>query len=293
VLFRSAVSSTGEHIAVFSQSAEEAPPEFDAPNGFLTVLRMPERKVVIQLPHAFMPQFNPQDPNLLAFGEVDETIGVKDQMMVRRSDIHVLNLTTGKHSALPGASSPERVENLPYWSPDGKRIVFIRTKPGQMWHGAAGQLDLAWVAYNDGKGGKAQPLRGGSDNGRSNFMPVYSPDGKWIVFTQADQGFFSQESADLYIVAADGGPARMMDCNSSHSESWHRFSPDGKWLAVVTNREDIRRPHIYLSRFDTEKGTCTPPIQMPAVSGRGAHTHAFSWTRRFDWFTQYERVTAY
>ncbi|HIN85370.1 MAG TPA: hypothetical protein EYN06_02735 [Myxococcales bacterium] len=288
-----ALSSNGEYIAVFSQAAEEAPPEFDAPNGFLTVLKMPERKILIQLPHAFMPQFNPKDPNLLAFGQVDETIGVKDQMMVRKSDIHVLDLTTGKHQAVPGAAKKDRVENLPYWSPDGKRITFIRTKPGQMWHGAAGHLDLAWVEYNDGKGSEAHPLTGGSNNNRSNFLPVYSPDGKWIVFTQADQGFFSQESSDLYIVPSDGGKARRMNCNSSHTESWHRFSPDGKWMAVVTNREDIRRPHIYLSRFNTQDGTCTPAVQMPAVAGMGAHTHAFSWTRRFDWLTQYERINAF
>jgi Tol biopolymer transport system component len=286
-----AVSSNGKHIAVFSQTAEEAPPEFDAPNGFLTVLSMPERKVVIQLPHAFMPQFNPQNPDLLAFGEVDETIGVKDQMMVRKSDIHVLDLTTGKHFPLPGADLKDRVENLPYWSPDGKRLLFIRTQPGQMWHGAAGHLDVASIPFNNGKGGLAEPLKGASSNGRSNFLPVYSPDGRWVVFTQADQGFFSQESSDLWIVPAAGGTARRMNCNSSHTESWHRFSPDGKWLAMVTNREDIRRPHIYISRFDSETGECKPAVQMPFVSGPGAHTHAFSWTPRFDWLTDYEQVS--
>ena len=149
------------------------------------------------------------------------------------------------------------------------------------------------VDYNDGKGSDAKALEGGSENKRSNFLPVYSPDGKWIVFTQADQGFFSQESSDLFIVPAKGGKAQRMNCNSSHTESWHRFSPDGKWMAVVTNREDIRRPHIYLTRFNTEDGTCTPAVQMPAVAGMGAHTHGFSWTKRFDWLTQYEKINVF
>jgi Tol biopolymer transport system component len=283
-----ALSSDGKHIAVFSQTAEEAPPAFDAPNGFLTVLTMPERKVLIQLPHAFMPQFNPTNSDLLAFGQVDETIGVKDQMMVRKSDIHVLNLKTKQHKPLKGAATPDRVENLPYWSPDGKRITFIRTAPGQMWHGSAGKLDIAWVDYNDGEGGKVHPLKGASENGKSNFLPTYSPDGRWIIFTQADKGFFSQESSDLWIVPANGGKARRLDCNSSLTESWHRFGPSGRWLAVVTNREDVRRPHIYLSRFDTEAGNCSPAIQLPVAAGPGAHTHAFSWTKQFSWFNDYE-----
>jgi Tol biopolymer transport system component len=157
-----------------------------------------------------------------------------------------------------------------------------------MWHGARGHIDIATVPYNDGRGGMATALEGASDNGRSNFLPVYSPDGRWIVFTQADQGFFSQESSDLYIVPVAGGQARKLGCNSSHTESWHRFGPDGRWLATVTNREDIRRPHIYMSRFDTEQGTCAPAVQIPFVSGAAAHTHAFSWTRGFDWLEQYE-----
>lgn len=285
-----ALSSNGERIAVFSQTAEEAPPSFDAPNGFLTVLEMPSRKVIIQLPHAFMPQFNPVNPDLLAFGQVDETIGIKDQMMVRRSDIHVLNLKTLEHKPLPGADLKDRVENLPYWSPDGKRLAFLRTKPNEMWHGSSGKLDLAWIEYNDGAGGQANPLKGASDNDKSNFLPTYSNDGKWIVFTQADQGFFSQESSDLWIVPAEGGTPRRMGCNSTLTESWHRFSPDGRWLAFVTNREDVRRPHIYISRFYTETGTCAPAVQLPIASGPGAHTHAFSWTKKFDWLNEYEPV---
>lgn len=283
-----AMSHDGKYIAVFSQTAEESPPDFDAPNGFLTVLAMPARELVIQLPHAFMPQFHPTDSTLLAFGEVDETIGTKDQMMVRHSDIHVLDLKTRQHAALPGAAEPDRVENFPFWSPDGSRIAYIRTKKGEMWHGSAGLIDIAVVPYDDGRGGVAVPLVGASENGKSNFLPVYSRDGRWIIFTQADEGFFSQESSDLWIVPAEGGQPRALGLNSAHTESWHRFSPDGRWLAVVTNREDIRRPHIYVSRFDSAAGTAAPAIQLPFVAGAGAHTHAFSWTATFPWLDEYE-----
>jgi len=61
-------------------------------------------------------------------------------------------------------------------------------------------------------------------------------------------------------------------------------------MAFVTNREDIRRPHIYLSRFHTDTGICDPAIQIPVVSGLKAHTHAFSWTKRFDWLDDYDLV---
>lgn len=286
-----AASGDGRYLAVFSQSAEEAPRRFDAPNGFMTILAMPERKVLHQLPHAFMPMFNPATPGLVVYGEVDETIGAKDQQMVRKSDLKVLDILTGTITPVPGASLPDRVENFPYWSPDGKLLTFIRTKKGEIWHGSQGLIDIAAVPWNDGQGGEPVDVPGASHNGRSNVLPVYSPDGRWIVFTQTEKGFFSQESADLMIVPSEGGEARRLDCSSTQADSWHRFSPDGRWLAVVTNREDIRRPHIYLSRFDSEKGTCTPAVQIPVVSGPGAHTHAFTWTPRFDWFDSFETAS--
>ncbi|MFT5432832.1 MAG: Tol biopolymer transport system component [Myxococcota bacterium] len=285
-----AISHDGKYVATFSQAAEEAPPRFDAPNGFMTVLKMPERTVLAQLPHAFMPVFNPQNSDLLVYGEVDETIGIKDQQMVRKSDLRVLDLKTGKHRPIPGAALPDRVENFPFWSPDGQKLTFIRTKKGEMWHGAAGHINVAVIDFNNGAGGVARDLPGASNNNKSNFLPVYSRDGRWIVFTQADQGFFSQQSADLYIVPADGGEARKLGCNSRHTESWHRFSPSGDWLGIVTNREDIRRPHIYLARFDTAAGTCAPAVQLPVVAGPGAHTHAFTWSARFPWLDDYEIV---
>ncbi len=285
-----AASTDGRYLAMFSQEAEESPPGFDAPNGFLTLLAMPERRVLKQLPHAFMPAFNPVDHHLVAFGTVDETIGAKDQQMVRKSDLQVLDIKTGEVRDVPGANLPDRVENFPMWSPDGKLLTFIRTKEGEIWHGAQGHIDVAAIPYNGGAGGTAVDVLGAAQNGKSNYLPIYSPDGRWIVFTQANQGFFSQESADLMIVSSAGGEARRLACSSANADSWHRFSPDGRWLAVVSNREDIRRPHIYLGRFDTQKGECSPAVQMPVVAGPGAHTHAFSWTPRFDWITDYPLV---
>ncbi len=277
------VSSDGRYVAVFSQNEDEAPSSFDAPNGFLTVLSMPGRKVVAQLPHAFMPQFHPERTELLAFSQVGETIGAKDQMQVHQGDIHILNLSTGEHQALPGADLVDRVESIPMWSPTGEKLALIRAPKNQVWHGSQTKLDIAVVPFNNGAGGEAVDLSGASGNDRSNFYPDFSPDGRWLVFAQADRGFFSQMSGDLWIVPAEGGEARRLDCSSDHAESWHRFSPDGKWLAFVTNREDIRLPDIWMSRFDSETGQCAPAIQIPQISGPDAHVHAFDWSVRFPW----------
>jgi Tol biopolymer transport system component len=42
------------------------------------------------------------------------------------------------------------------------------------------------ISFNNGKGGKAMPIEGASNNGLSNYFPRVSPDGKWLLFCQAE-----------------------------------------------------------------------------------------------------------
>jgi len=280
------VSPDGRHLAVFSQTELEAPSHFEAPNGFLTVLRMPERAVVAQLPHAFMPAFHPSEPGVLAVAYVEETIGAKTQMLLPRGDIQTLRLDTGRTRPVAGASSADHVENLPVFSPDGRTLTFIRAPAGEAMHGSEGLLDIVSVPWNGGDGGASTPVLGASQNGASNFYPTYSPDGRWLVFTRADRGFFSQISSDLWVVPAGGGEARRLACSSPLADTVHRFDPSGRWLALVSNRADVRAPGVYLAAFDPEAGTCAPAVELPGLSGPGAHVHHLSWSAAWPWFSE-------
>ncbi|MBL8614293.1 MAG: PD40 domain-containing protein [Deltaproteobacteria bacterium] len=280
------VAPDGRHIAVFSQTELEAPGRFEAPNGFLTVLRMPERQVVAQVPHGFMPAFHPVEPGVLALATVEETIGAKTQMLLPRGDIETLRLDTGATRPVSGASSPEHVENLPVFSPDGGTLTFIRAPAGEAMHGSEGLLDIVSVPWNGGEGGAAVPVLGASQNGVSNFYPTYTPDGRWLVFTRAERGFFSQISSDLWIVPAGGGEARRLDCSSPLADTVHRLDPTGRWLAFVSNRADVRSPGVYLAAFDAVEGNCAPAVELPGLSGPGVHVHHLSWSAAHPWFAE-------
>ena len=177
----------------------------------------------------------------------------------------------GKLRPLPGADDPRFVQTSAFWSPDGKYLIFSRAEARDSYPPGAKrpeyandpnetqiQYDLYRIPFNGGKGGKAEPLVGASGNGMSNSFPKVSPDGRWIIFVQCRNGLLMRPDSKLYIVPFAGGKARLMKCNTSLMNSWHTFSPSGRWLAFSSK---ARTPYtrLMLTHIDAD-GNDSPAI---------------------------------
>jgi Flp pilus assembly protein TadD len=172
---------------------------------------------------------------------------------------------------LPGADDPGFVHTNAVWTPDGKQLIFARAaarepyppeKPLAKFANDPNEtqikFDLYRIPFNGGKGGKAEPVRGASENGNSNSFPKVSPDGRWIVFVQAKNGLLMRPDSQLYIVPTEGGEARRMKCNTSRMNSWHSFSPNGRWL-VFSSKSRSPYTQMFLTHID-EAGNDSPAI---------------------------------
>jgi len=186
----------------------------------------------------------------------------------------------GTFRALPGADNPEFVQSNPVWSPDGKYIVFARARAydlkdtrGQgkilltreeckefVEDGKPFLFDLYRLPFNDGQGGTPEPLAGASNNGVSNFFARYSPDGRWIVFCKAKSYMLLQPDSELYIIPAQGGEARRLRANTRRMNSWHSWSPNGKWL-VFSSKAYSDYTQLCLTHID-ENGESTPVVLL-------------------------------
>ena len=184
-------------------------------------------------------------------------------------------------AALAGADNPKLVQSNPEWSPDGKTILFARTTAHELkalkghnkvllqreeakefFEGERTlKFDICTIPFNNGRGGTAKPLEGASNNNKSNYFPKFSPDGKWIVFCQADSFMLLRPTSTLYIVPAAGGTPRKMRCNlDGKMNSWHSFSPNGRWLVFASK---ARGPYtqLWLTHID-ENGADAPAVLL-------------------------------
>lgn len=117
-------------------------------------------------------------------------------------------------------SLPQTATNKPLWmrnpviSPDGQTIVF--TYKGDLY-----KVPTA--------GGLAIPL---TVSEGYEFMPVFSTDGKTIVFASDRHG-----NNDLFAIPLEGGTSKRLTFNSSNDLP-QTFSPDGKTVYFIASRMD-------------------------------------------------------
>jgi tetratricopeptide (TPR) repeat protein len=181
---------------------------------------------------------------------------------------------SGQIRALPGADDPKYVHCDPVWTPDGKHLVFARAEAKDAY--PAGyrpaarpndpaetpiQYDLYRMPFDGGRGGRPEPIAGASRNGMSNTFPKVSPDGKWIVFVKCRNGQLLRPDSELWIVPARGGTARRMRANTPRMNSWHSFSPNGRWL-VFSSKANTPYTQMFLTHLD-EDGNDTPAVLIP------------------------------
>jgi serine/threonine-protein kinase len=162
----------------------------------------------------FTPRFSP-DGNRLAFGMSTSPGG--------GADIWVKDLerdAPSRLTSLPGMNM------WPIWTPDGRNLLF------ESFGGAAPVM--YWIRA-DGSG-EPQPLT----DGKTRQLPYsFSPNGNRLVYSEAIGA-----DSKIWTAPVEGDPNRGTRVRLGKAELFHQtaysegapaFSPDGRWLAYVSN----------------------------------------------------------
>src|SRR5512139_2788482 len=69
-----------------------------------------------------------------------------------------------------------------------------------------------------------------------------------------------QPDSELFVLPAAGGTARRLRANTGRMNSWHSWSPNGKWL-VFSSKANTPFTQLFLTHLD-ETGESTPPVVL-------------------------------
>jgi Tol biopolymer transport system component len=121
----------------------------------------------------------------------------------------------------------------PIWSPDGKRVLFASN--------TSGHYDLYQKATN-GATGKELLLK--SDE--TKFATSVSRDERFLLYYSIDP----KTQRDLWVLPLEGDKKPFLFLRTAFNESDGHFSPDGQWVAYVS--DESGHDEIYVRRFSPD-----------------------------------------
>lgn len=188
----------------------------------------------------------------------------------------IVDSETGETTTVPALSDPHYLYTFPQWSPDGRTLYFARALlPDGATEMTPSMIDLLHYdlcSLPAGEGGAIAPdavvttVYAAAAEGMSATHPQLSPDGRWMVFTRIRYGSFSiwHPEADFWLIDMEQGIARPLDeLNSADVESFHQWSPDGRWMVFSSKRDDTLWARPYLAHFDADTGRFAFPLLLP------------------------------
>jgi hypothetical protein len=195
----------------------------------------------------------------------DERIEVFDLS----SDVFVYNPVT--HEILTDSllSTKEWSENSPVFSPDGKWLYYMTCLQQEYpAHYKDEKYNLCRIAFDAEKGtygNQVDTLFNAVSMDKSLTWPRPSYDGKYILFTLLDYGYFSiwHEESDQWLLDLQTGEARELKAmNSPRADSYHNWNVNSHWVVFTSRRDDGLYSRLYLASID-DKGQCSKPFMLP------------------------------
>jgi Tol biopolymer transport system component len=194
-------------------------------------------------------------PNISPDGK--RIVVMRNDLQTGNQDIWTYDLANGQGRAVTNDTPPE---NAPIWSPDGSKVAYVSTRQSY-----AGIYRKSW----DGAGEEELLFR--YTPGAGMVLTDWSSDGKFVTFFTG---------VLLLVPVANNQPALERKAIDWLREDYDviqgRFSPDGKYMAYLSNEKNIERMEVYVRPFDGSKPDA-PPSGTPVQVSKNAAIGMVNW----------------
>ena len=164
--------------------------------------------------------------------------------LIANGSVFVVNLATQAWVQITPQSDASMA---PVWTPDGKRLVYAKL--------LGAHTGIFWRAA-DGAGSEHELW---SDPVASAYPTSFSPDGSVLAMMRMAPGSVRW---DVWALRVRPGPPEAWPVVATKASEKHpEFSPDGRWLALVS--DESGRDEVYVQRFPSAGGK----LQISADGG--------------------------
>lgn len=153
----------------------------------------------------------------------------------------------------------------PSWSPDGSQLVF------SFWVEMDGRESNRELFIINADGSNLRQL---TTTPESETQPEWSPDGNRIVFLRSSETIYGDLwLGDIFSIHPDGSGDVNLTNDSSMTDLWPSWSPDGEWIAFTKRSGSDTFPQtlgVYVMRSDGS--------QLRQVSSDDSDGHVPAWS---------------
>ena len=185
------------------------------------------------------------------------------------SDVFVYNPETHEIITDSLLQTKDWSENSPVFSPDGRTLYYMTCYQQEYpAHFKDEKYNLCKIDFNPetGKfGEKVDTIFNAVAMGKSLTWPRPSYDGKYMLFTLIDYGYFSvwHSESDQWLLNLQTGEAReLKEINSDKADSYHNWNLNSHWVVFTSRRDDGLYSRLYLACVDDE-GHFSKPFMLP------------------------------
>ena len=171
-------------------------------------------------------------------------------------------------------------EVFPCWAPDGKTLYYCSGRFVDADSVASNNKDVVSrykkLKYNIYKKsfdpqtmlfGPRELVFDAAAVGQSAVLPRISPDGRFMLFSSGEHGYFHiwHHDADLWMMDLKSGEVRKMnEWNSPDTESYHSWSSNGRWVIFSSRRDDGSFTRPFIAHIDSN-GHGSKPFELPSA----------------------------
>ena len=195
--------------------------------------------------------------------------GARIEVFDLSSDVFVYDPATHEVITSPLLSTKDWSENCPVFSPDGKTLYYMTCRQQEYpMHYKDEKYNLCRISFDPSTrryGNRVDTLFNAVAMGKSLTWPRPSYDGRYLLFTLADYGYFSiwHEESQQWLLDLKTGKAReLQEINSPRADSYHNWTVNSRWIVFTSRRDDGLYSRLYLACID-DNGHFSKPFMLP------------------------------